>query len=459
MKIQKNKTSAKNALGQIMRGSLSISDYCQPFIEKSINDDLNVWTHIDEGEIQQQVEYLSANLQSKFEENLAVSRASHQKKSDSERIDPSAKLLGLPVAIKDIIDIAGIETGCGSRIYQGFEAPLHHKKAIDASVVSRLRAAGGILMGKTVTTEFATFQAADTKNPAALGRTPGGSSSGSAAAVAAGMAPLALGTQTAGSIVRPASYCGVVGFKPTIGTLDLSGVKALARSFDTLGVFAGCVEDAAFLMDSLTGNHWLVQCREDNQPRKVGLCRSPYWSAASDDLCKVWEDLVYLLKSMDGVIVDEFHLPPEFGGAVELHKRVLAREAFDALHFEWKTYRSLIRSKLAIILEEGEASKTECYLADIQKIGSLRREFDRALCDFDVLITPSSPGVPPPIEEGTGDPIFNRLWSMLGVPAMNVPGLQGEKGWPIGIQVVSRQGEDAKVIAASFWLENILNAT
>ena len=424
-----------------------------------MNDDLNIWTHIDEGEIQQKVENLSANLRSKFDKFLVNSGSSNQKKSDSERIDPSKKLLGLPVAIKDIIDIAGVETGCGSRIYQGLEAPLHHQKVIDSSVVSRLKAAGGILMGKTVTTEFATFQAANTKNPAALGRTPGGSSSGSAAAVAAGMVPLALGTQTAGSIIRPASYCGVVGFKPTIGTLDLSGVKALARSFDTLGVFAECVEDAALLMDSLTGNHWMVQCREDNQPRKIGLCCSPYWPAASNDLCEVWEDLVYLLKSIDGVIVDEFHLPPEFGGAVELHKRVLAREAFDALHFEWKTYRSLISSKLAIILEEGEASKTECYLADIQKIGSLRREFDRALYDFDVLITPSSPGVPPPIEEGTGDPIFNRLWSLLGGPAMNVPGLQGENGWPIGIQVVSRQGEDAKVIAASFWLENILNAT
>ena len=424
-----------------------------------MNDDLNIWTHIDEGEIQQKVEYLSANLCSKFDEFLVNSRSSNQKKSDSERIDPSKKLLGLPVAIKDIIDIAGVETGCGSRIYQGLEAPLHHQKAIDSSVVSRLKAAGGILMGKTVTTEFATFQAADTKNPAALGRTPGGSSSGSAAAVAAGMVPLALGTQTAGSIIRPASYCGVVGFKPTIGTLDLSGVKALARSFDTLGAFAECVEDAALLMDSLTGNNWMVQCREDNQPRKIGLCCSPYWPAASNDLCEVWKDLVYLLKSIDGVIVDEFHLPTEFGGAVELHKRVLAREAFDALHFEWKTYRSLISSKLAIILEEGEVSKTDCYLADIQKIGSLRREFDRALCDFDVLITPSSPGVPPPIEEGTGDPIFNRLWSLLGGPAMNIPGLQGENGWPIGIQVVSRQGEDAKVIAASFWLENIFNAT
>ena len=459
MKIQKGKTSAKNALDQIKRGSLSISDYCQPFIEKSMNDDLNIWTHIDEGEIQQKIEYLSANLRLKSEEFLVNSSSSHPKKSDSERIDPSKKLLGLPVAIKDIIDIAGVETGCGSRIYQGLEAPLHHQKAIDSSVVSRLRAAGGILMGKTVTTEFATFQAADTKNPAALGRTPGGSSSGSAAAVAAGMVPLALGTQTAGSIIRPASYCGVVGFKPTIGTLDLSGVKALARSFDTLGVFAESVEDAVLLMDSLTGNHWMVQCREDNQPRKIGLCCSPYWPAASNDLCEVWEDLVYLLKSINGVIVDEFHLPPEFEGAVELHKRVLAREAFDALHFEWKTYRSLISPKLAIILEEGEASKTECYLADIQKIGSLRREFNRALCDFDVLITPSSPGVPPPIDEGTGDPIFNRLWSLLGGPAMNVPGLQGENGWPIGIQVVSRQGEDAKVIAASFWLENILNAS
>ena len=137
-----------------------------------MNDDLNIWTHIDECEIQQQVEYLSANLQSKFEENLVNPRSSHQKTSDSERIDSSKKLIGLPVAIKDIIDIAGVETGCGSRIYQGLEAPLHHQKAIDSSVVSRLRAADGILMGKTVTTEFATFQAADTKNPAALGRTP-----------------------------------------------------------------------------------------------------------------------------------------------------------------------------------------------------------------------------------------------------------------------------------------------
>ncbi len=167
-----------------------------------------------------------------------------------------------------------------------------------------------------------------------------------------------------------------MGFKSTIGTLDLSGEKALARSF---GVFAKCLEDTTLLMDSLTDNHWMVQCREDNQPRKVGLCCSPYWQAASDDLTRVWEKLVYDLKSMNSVIVDEFHLPPQFGDEVELHKRVLAREAFDALHFEWKAYRPLVSSKLALILEEGEATKTECHLADIQKIGTLRRAFDRAI--------------------------------------------------------------------------------
>jgi len=227
------------------------------------------------------------------------------------------------------------------------------------------------------------------------------------------MVPLALGTQTAGTIIRPASYCGVVGFKPTIRTLDLKGVKALARSFDTLGVFARSVEDAALLMESLTGHHWMVQCREDNQPRKVGLCRSPNWQATSDDLFKVWEKLVCVLRSMDGVIVDDFQLPHEFGDAVELHKRILAKEAFNALHFEWNTYRSLISSKLAVILEEGESTKTECYLADIQKIGSLRRKFYWAMCDSDVLITLSSPRVPPPIDEERADPIlidFGAYW-------------------------------------------------
>ena len=271
------------------------------------------------------------------------------------------------------------------------------------------------------------------------------------------MVPLAIGTQSAGSIIRPASFCGVVGFKPTWGTLDLSGVKGLARSFDTLGGFARNVSDVAWLVDSLAGSKLHRYCHVEHKPKSVGFCRSPFWNCADGALQTAWVELSNLIKSQDGQVrLKDVELPEIYDQSVELHKRIFAREALDALHFEWHSVRSFFSEKLSQIMEQGEELLSEDYLKDITQMLSLRQAFDKAMGENDVLLTPSSTGVPPKFEEGTGDPIFNRLWSLLGVPAINVPGLKSREGLPIGIQVIARYGQDTTAISAAYWLESLL---
>ena len=452
------------AVEMIRDGSLQISEYCRPFLEvcKSHNDHFKVWTHFNERQIEQDINLASSRLVSKFGDNSNLLTELGEKESGHARnlagTETFPSIYGVPVAVKDIVDVGGLATGCGSPIYEGKNAPMYHVKHADASVVSRIKVMGGIVIGKTVTTEFATFQASSTQNPSCFGRTPGGSSSGSAAAVAAGMVPLAIGTQTAGSIIRPASYCGVVGFKPTLGTLDLSGVKGLARSFDTLGGFARYVSDVAWMIDSLSGSKLHRYCHVEHKPKSVGLCRSPFWNAADGALQTAWAELPALIKSQDELVrLKDVELPEIYDQSVELHKRIFAQEALDALHFEWHSFRSFFSEKLAQIMEQGEELSSDDYLKDIAQILSLRQAFDKAMGENDVLLTPSSTGEPPKFEEGTGDPIFNRLWSLLGVPAINVPGLKSREGLPVGIQVIARYGQDAAAISAAYWLESLLN--
>ncbi len=426
--------SAFSSIKERQAGNLTVSAQCEPFLEKIVEDkgDLKAWSFFDNAYVAEQIRTADADA----------------------HIGP---LAGIPVAIKDIIDVLGLQTGCGSPIYHGEKAAILKHKSSDASIVSMLRAAGAILMGKTVTTEFATFQAGETKNPRALGRTPGGSSSGSAAAVAAGMVPLALGSQTAGSIIRPASFCGVVGFKPTIGTFDLTGVKALARTFDTLGVFANDVIDASLLIDTLTGNRFMDFCSLSNFPKTIGLCRSPFWDEADPMMNRAWDELIFRLARYEPqVTLIDVELPTLYSKAADVHNRVLSREAVDALHFEWRCYKELIGPKLAGLLHQGEIMDMDIYRNDIDIIVQLRRSFSDAMGGADILLTPSSTGVPPLFEDGTGDPLFNRMWSLLGVPALNVPGLMSSNDLPIGIQVIARHGDDSAALAAGHWLQTVL---
>ena len=368
----------------------------------------------------------------------------------------SLPLLGVTFGIKDIIDVIGYRTGFGSAIYEQPNAAINYSPSVDAAFVSLLKSKGALILGKTVTTEFATFKPSATANPAAKGRTPGGSSSGSAAAVAAGMVNIGVGTQTAGSIIRPASYCGVVGFKPSLGSFDLSGVKSLARSFDTIGWFSRTVQESRDLYTILKAQNEPAT-KMNPQSLRIGLCRSPFWDRGNETLAKAWSQLENVLAHQSSSVqVVEVNLPKEFHDAENVHQTIFAKQAYEALHFEFTNYETYLSNQICEILQEGQELTNKTYECALSKMQNLRMLFDTLSSDFDALVTPSSPGIPPRKEDGTGDPIFNRTWSLLGVPAVNVPGLSSDEGYPVGVQVIAGFRQDAKALLVAQWLEDRL---
>ena len=415
--------TALDALTAFDDGSLSPETYLRALLERceEVEPTIRAWSHLEP-------EAALAGL------------------SDTPGKGP---LNGLPIAVKDVIHAKGMPRSCGSPIYADAVS------TVDAPVVAQARMAGAYAMGKTETTEFATYKPAPTHNPAAPGHTPGGSSSGSAAAVSAGMVPLALGTQTAGSVIRPASYCGVVGYKPSFDLIEPSGVKALARSFDTVGVFARSVADAALFAQAVTGLPLLDAAQSAEAPSVIGLCRSPVWNNAEPEMQAAWDDLATALRGKIATL--DVELPSAYGLACDAHPRLMAREAFQALSYEWDSHRDLISPQLRDMLEQGQAIPERAQAEDREMIASLRHRFAHDLGDTPILITPSAPGAAPRHETGTGSPEFNRLWTLLGVPCVNVPGLQSTDGRPIGMQVVGPIGRDTEVLRVAAWLANILS--
>jgi Asp-tRNA(Asn)/Glu-tRNA(Gln) amidotransferase A subunit family amidase len=350
-------------------------------------------------------------------------------------------LKGLPVGVKDIIDTGDMPTGYGSSLYVGFRPPR------DAACVALARHAGALMLGKTVTTEFAYFQPGRTRNPHDPGRTPGGSSSGSAAAVAAGMVPLALGTQMAGSVIRPASYCGCVGYKPTFGLIDRTGVRPFADSLDTVGVFARTVDDAAFFASVLTGRPKLRLSDEPIRPR-IGLCRTHEWEAAGPATRDALDEAARRLHGT-GIAVREVALPECWRGLFEAQKTVMAYEGARACAPEMLTAPDQLSATLRETLKAGAAIAPERYDAARALAADGRAGFSDVLGELDVLLAPSAPDEAPEGLGATGDPVFNRVWTLLGVPCITVPGLSGPSGLPVGVQVVGRPGDDRRALAAA----------
>lgn len=361
---------------------------------------------------------------------------------------PGGGLLhGVPIGFKDIMATHDLPTGCGSPIYRDWQPPY------DASVVALARRAGAVVVGKTVTTEFAYFGAGPTVNPHDARRTPGGSSSGSAAAVGAGMVPLATGTQTAGSIVRPAAFCGVAGYKPSFGLIDPAGVKPLAVTLDTIGILGSTVADVALFVEAVTGLELLAAAERAGRPRRIGLCRSPAWDIASADMQAAFGSLPDRLA---GTALVECELPARMTEALAAQKRIQAFEAAHALAYETDAHWSLLSPKLQEYMIEGRAISRADYARDRAQQPVLRAALDALFADVDVLITPSAAGAAPMHETGTGDPLFNRLWTFAGTPAVNVPGLQDPAGLPLGVQVIAPLGRDVVAIEAAAWLERAL---
>jgi amidase len=346
-------------------------------------------------------------------------------------------LCGLPVGIKDLIDTADFPAAYGSPIYRG------HRPARDAACVRALREAGAIVLGKTVTTEFAVYTPGKTRNPRDPSRTPGGSSSGSAAAVADGMVPFALGSQTAGSVVRPASFCGVIGWKPAFGAVSLEGVRALAPSLDTLGFFVRELDDVPLVLAALTG----VQPRPAPPPRRFGLCRTELWDRAEAGTRQAVERAADQIAAGDAVIVD-VDLPP---GLADAQIAIMGAEAAAALGGE---PQQRLSARLREFLDQGRAVTPERLRAarDLAEHG--RRKLAEAFASVDAIITPAAVGEAPVGLGATGDPALARIWTLLGAPCASLPVLSGTSGLPVGLQVVAAS-DDTLLAAAAYAMEKV----
>ena len=362
---------------------------------------------------------------------------------------------GLPLGVKDLFDTADIPTGYGSPIYAG------HRPVADAAAVTLCRDAGALLPGKTVSTEFAYFHPGPTRNPCDLGHTPGGSSSGSAAAVTDKMLPLAVATQTAASIIRPAAYCGIVGYKPTWGRVSRAGVKSLSETLDTVGALGRCVRDVALLGSVLTGDRRLLQATDATSlaaaaPR-IGLCRTPDWAQVDADVKAAWNEAVRALAPQSSCLVDA-PWPSAMPDLVTLQKQVMAHEMARALGHERVHHRARISEHLNALFDEGIQIDGERHVAHLAQTTAARALADYWFNDVDLLLTPSTTGEAPEGIGATGDPLFCRGWTLLGLPCVHLPFARGCHGLPVGLQVVGRAGDDHRLLAAAQWCWERLSA-
>ena len=358
-------------------------------------------------------------------------------------------LHGLPIGVKDLIDTVDMPTTYGSPIYAA------HRPAWDAPCVALARAAGGIVIGKTVTTEFAVMQPNKTRNPHDVTHTPGGSSSGSAAAVADYMVPLAFGTQTAGSIIRPASFCGVVGYKPSFGMISRVGVKALSDTLDTVGTIARTVPDAALFAAALTGRLELLVNKPPGGSLRIGICETYEWKQAEPETVVALESAARRLTAA-GARVGASKLPPTFASLVQAQTDIMFSEQAQSLAHERLTHWPQISARLQGILNDGLKVTHERYDAAQTLARNCRRTLADVFADHDVLLAPSAPGAAPAGLGMTGDPVFNRMWTLLRTPCVNIPVATAANGLPVGLQVIGAPGCDAQTLAAAHWVHQAL---
>ena len=364
-------------------------------------------------------------------------------------LDRSARrgpLHGIPVGVKDVIDTADLPTAYGSPIYQGY------RPGVDAASVAAVRAAGAVVLGKTVTAEFAHRLPGPTTHPLDPLRTPGGSSSGSAAAVADFMAPLALGTQTTASTIRPASYCGVVGYRPTYGLVSCAGVKPSSASFDTLGAFARSVDDCALLRDALMELPPRPPAAPDAPPR-IGFCRTPFWSRVEPAAAARLEAAAAHLAGC-GARADRIELGPAFADVPAAHRTISSYELARNLASE----RRLHREGLSAVLREGKMAEglrtgPAAYAQAQATLEAARLACADLLREVDVLLAPAAPGVAPVGLNSTGSPEFCTVWTALHLPALALPLPCGAGELPLGVQILGRRGEDAQLFDAAAWVE------
>jgi Asp-tRNA(Asn)/Glu-tRNA(Gln) amidotransferase A subunit family amidase len=362
----------------------------------------------------------------------------------------AAPLHGLPVGVKDILDTVDFPTGYGTTFHAG------HRPASDAALVSMIRRAGGIVLGKTVTTELAHARPGKTRNPRNPAHTPGGSSSGSAAAVAAGMLPIAVGSQTGGSVIRPAAYCGVAGFKPSFKLLPTIGMKCFSWHLDTAGLFAAGVTDVAFAAAAITGRDLRVDEGAPAAPR-ILLMRTHIWNEASEAMRGAVETAARAAAAA-GAKVTDADMPQILQDAWDAHGTVQDYEAYRALAYEYDNYRDQLGPLLQGLLDAAANIDADTYDAARRITSRARQALADLMDDVDAVLTPSAPSAAPASLASTGSHVFNRLWTLMGTPCVNIPGLADPAGLPLGVQIVGRFGHDRSALAAARFVELALAA-
>ena len=329
-----------------------------------------------------------------------------------------------------------------------------HIQARSARVVERLEAQGAFVMGKTVTTECAFLHPGKTRNPWNPAHTPGGSSSGSAAAVAAGFVPAALGTQTNGSVIRPAAYCGVVGFKPTQGLIPIEGALTFSHTLDQPGLFTRCVEDAAWLAAALSGGEAKSSptIPERSAPPRLAAVKSPVWDQAGDDAKQSFRENIQMLRR-EGADIEEVELPEAFGHAHRAIRTLMSVESAFNLEDLFANKAHQLSATLRDFMAEGQEVKAPLYLQALKLRSALQEELERFLAEYDCIVSPPTTGEAPATLGQTGSPVFCSIWSLCGVPAITIPVGFGPRGLPLGLQIVGRRGEDVQLLSVARWCE------
>lgn len=365
--------------------------------------------------------------------------------------EPIGPLHGLPIGVKDIMPTRGIPTERGSPIFRG-DVP-----GASAHVVQKLEGAGALVLGKTVTAEFAFLTPGRTRNPWSPAHTPGGSSSGSAAAVAAGYCPGALGTQTNGSVIRPAAFCGVVGYKPTQGLIRFDGVHHFSRTLDQIGVFARSVADCAWLAGTLADAPGAIPPAAASLDRlpKLAAVRTPVWDRASEAQRDRFAADIRALRDA-GALVLEAELPPQFEKAHPAQRRIMYREAAEEFAPLARIRLADFSPALRAALEEGARVSDGEMAEALRARDELATLLDEFFLDFDAIITPPAAGEAPHGIEATGDPSFCTIWTLTHVPALSIPTGFGPAGLPLGLQIIAARGRDAVALTVAAWCESRL---
>ncbi|MCC2096650.1 MAG: amidase [Hyphomicrobiales bacterium] len=438
--------SAHAAAALIRAGTVSAEALMQACLDRiaARDPDLQAFAHIDPARA------------------MELARRADEWQADNRNVGHGiGPLHGVPVAVKDVIDTEELNTEHGSPVFAGRQA------GSDASCVRQLRQAGAIVIGKTVTTELASLTAGATRNPHNSGHTPGGSSSGSAVAVATGMAPIALGTQTAGSVLRPASYCGVYGFKPTFGLISRAGVLMQSHTLDTVGVLARSLEDIGLAVDCMSeqdpadrdcwprsrGRLLDVLTQEPPSQPLLAFCRTPIWDQAETAMQEALEEVCATL----GHRCEAIDLPPDFDNIAEMQSLIQWVENGFYYGPLYDRAKERLSEGMCQRLETGFATGVRDYLQAVNSREALYAQLERVFGRFDAIICPASPGPAPKGLDATGSPIFNGLWTYLGVPALSMPLMEAD-GLPMGLQIVGPRRDDGRLLRTARWLERTLQA-